>query len=198
MLCRPIADWNEPDFGDSANMPSEKYELGLPNNFTKAVPDGDTFLRDVCETCGFVAYQNPKVVVGAVIHCEGRIVLCRRAIEPRAGFWTVPAGYLEVGETVAEGTMREAREEAGAETIIENVLAVYTIPEVAQIHIMHVARLDPPQIQAGPESSEVKLFEWDQIPWSDLAFPSVQWTLMHFKMVEGRSTFPVFTSPPPG
>ncbi len=179
-------------------MTSAEHELGLPRNFAKAVPDGDTIVRDVCETCGFVAYQNPKVVVGAVIHREDKVILCRRAIEPRAGFWTVPAGYLEVGETVAEGTMREAREEAGATTIIENVLAIYTIPHVAQVHIMHVGRLDPPQIHAGPESLEVKLFEWDQIPWSELAFPSVRWALMHFKMVQGRRTFPVFTSPPPG
>ena len=179
-------------------MTTEEYEVGLPKNFTTVVPDGDTVARDVCESCGYIAYRNPKVVVGAVVHFGAKILLCRRAIEPRSGFWTVPAGYLELGETVAEGTVREAREEAGAAIIIENVLAVYTIAEVAQVHVMHVARLDPPQIQAGPESTEVKLFEWSQIPWSELAFPSVRWTLMHFKMIEGQSVFPVFTGPPPG
>jgi ADP-ribose pyrophosphatase YjhB (NUDIX family) len=178
-------------------MTSTERELGLPPNFAKAVPDGDTFIRDVCETCGFIAYQNPKVVVGAVVHHEGKVLLCRRAIEPRAGLWTVPAGYLELGETIAEGAVREAQEEAGAAIVIENVLAIYTIPHVAQVHIMHVARLDPPQVHAGPESLEVKLFEWGQLPWSELAFPSVRWALTHFKMVQDQETFPVFTSPSP-
>jgi ADP-ribose pyrophosphatase YjhB (NUDIX family) len=93
--------------------------------------------------------------------------------------------------------VREAQEEAGAAIVIENVLAIYTIPRVAQVHIMHVARLDQPQIHAGPESLEVKLFEWDQLPWSELAFPSVRWALTHFKMVQDQETFPVFTSPSP-
>jgi ADP-ribose pyrophosphatase YjhB (NUDIX family) len=183
---------------DTTRIPFNDHKLLLPGNFTRAVPDGDTVIRDVCGTCGFVAYQNPKIVVGAVAHHLGSVVLCRRAIEPRAGFWTVPAGYLEIGETITEGTVREAKEEAGAAISIESVLAVYTIPEVQQVHIMHIARLDSPQIHAGPESLEVKLFEWDEIPWSDLAFPSVRWTLTHFKAVEGQSTFPVFTNPPPG
>lgn len=176
--------------------PPLKYEVGLPENFTRAVPEGDVFPRDVCKTCGFVLYRNPKVVVGAVIHYDGRILLCRRAIAPRSGFWTVPAGFLEVGETAAEGAIREAREEAGAKIDIEHVLSVYTIPEVAQVHIMHVAKLDRPKIQAGPESAEVQLFGWDQIPWTELAFPSVRWALKHFKAVQGQAAFPVFSSAP--
>lgn len=167
----------------------------LPDNFVRAVPDGDTLERDVCGTCGFVHYLNPKVVVGSVVHHDGRILLCRRAIEPRSGYWTVPAGYMELGETAAEGAVREAQEEACAEIVVEAVLAVYTIPRIAQVQIMHVARLGAPHFRAGPESAEVRLFAWEEIPWRDLAFPSVHWALEHFRQVQGKAAFPAFTNP---
>lgn len=167
----------------------------LPNHFVRAVPDGDTLERDVCDTCGFVHYQNPKVVVGSVVHHGGQILLCRRAIEPRLGYWTLPAGYLEFGESVAEGAIREAAEEACAEIVIEAVLAVYTVPRIAQVQIMHVAHLATPHIEAGPESAEVNLFDWDDIPWDDLAFPSVRWALEHFRQIQDRAYFPVFSNP---
>lgn len=166
-----------------------------PANFVRAVPDGDTHERDICDTCGFVHYQNPKVVVGSVVHHEGRILLCRRAIEPRVGYWTLPAGYMEIGETAAEGAIREAREEACAEIIVESVLAVYTIPRIAQLQVMHVARLASPQFEAGPESLEVALFSWENMPWSQLAFPSVHWALRHFQEVQGESNFSAFSNP---
>ena len=168
----------------------------LPNNFVRAVPNGDTLERDVCDTCGFVAYQNPKVVVGSVVHHDGRILLCRRSIEPRSGFWTLPAGYLEFGETAAEGATREAWEEARAAINIEGVLAVYTIPRIAQVQVMHIARLTSPSFAAGPESLEVGLFAWEEIPWEELAFPSVRWALNHYREVRDSGEFPAFSNPP--
>ena len=167
----------------------------LPENFIQAVPDGDTLERDVCNTCGFVNYRNPKVVVGSVVHHDGKILLCRRAIEPRSGYWTLPAGFLELGESAAEGAMREAREEACADIVIEAVLAVYTIERAGQLHIMHIARLGSPHFEPGPESSDVRLFSWDDIPWGDLAFPSVHWSLQHFRETKGRTDFAPFTGP---
>ena len=167
----------------------------LPQKFVRAVPDGDTLERDVCDTCGFVDYQNPKVVVGSVVYRDDRILLCRRAIEPRSGFWTLPAGYLELGETAAEGAMREAWEEARAAIDIESVLAVYTIPRIAQVQVMHIARLTSPHFSAGPESLEVNLFAWEEIPWDELAFPSVEWALNHYRQVRDVEEFPAFSNP---
>lgn len=165
-------------------------------NFIRHVPDGDTFEREVCATCGFIHYQNPKVVVGSVVHHDGRVLLCRRAIEPRSGFWTIPAGYMEIGETAAQGAVREAQEEACANIVIENVLAVYSIPDIAQVQVIHVAHLAEPEFKCGPESQEVSLFDWNDIPWEDLAFPSVHWALRHFRQVRGKTEFSVFSNPP--
>lgn len=167
----------------------------LPQNFGRVVPEDDTHERDVCKTCGFVDYKNPKVIVGSVVHHDGKILLCRRAIEPRSGYWTLPAGFLELGESAAEGAMREAREEVCADIVIEAVLAVYTIERAGQLHVMHVARLASPHFQPGPESSDVKLFSWEDIPWEDLAFPSVHWSLHHFRAIQGKTEFAAFTRP---
>ena len=146
--------------------------------FTTRIPPDDSHARAVCDTCGWVAYDNPKVVVGAVIAHEGEVLLCRRAIEPRRGFWTIPAGYLEHGETVAEGAAREAFEEAGARILIDGVLALYSISRIGQVQVIHRAGFaDGPRFTPGVESLDVQLFGWDQIPWRDLAFPSVHWSL---------------------
>ncbi len=146
--------------------------------FRRRVPDGDDLERSVCDRCGFVDYQNPKIVAGSVVTAEdGRILLCRRAIEPGYGLWTLPAGYLELGETPAEGAVREAWEEARARIAISGILAVYTIRHLSQVQIMHRATLVDPIIAAGVESLEVGLFERVDIPRDDLAFPSVHWAL---------------------
>ncbi len=168
----------------------------LPEHFTRTTPSGDTLERDVCDKCGFVHYRNPKVVAGSVVHHDGRILLCRRAINPRKGFWTVPAGFMELEETVSEAAIREAREEACANIIIDRVLAVYSIPRISQVQIMHVARLKEPAIAPGEESLEVELFDWEDIPWNELAFPSVRWALDQFRQVVDRDDFPAFTNPP--
>ncbi len=146
-----------------------------------AIPAGDNRERKVCRDCGFVAYENPKLVVGAVCRWEDRILLCRRAIDPRTGYWTLPAGYLELDEATPAGAAREAWEEAHAEIAIDGLLAVYDIPRISQVQLIYRARLISPDIAAGPESLEVRLFAWDEIPWQDLAFPSVTWALEHFR-----------------
>lgn len=148
------------------------------SDFVRAVPDGDTIARDVCRRCGFILYDNPKVVVGSVVRAGDRLLLCRRAIEPRRGYWTLPAGFLELHETPEEGARREAMEEANAAIEIESLLAVYTIPRISQIQLIYRATLEG-EASPGPESLEVDLFDWSDIPWDDIAFPSVHWALGH-------------------
>ncbi len=166
--------------------------------FTRRIPPGDNMERSVCATCGFVDYQNPKIVVGSVIVHNGKILLCKRAIEPRRGFWTLPAGFLELNETAEAGAAREAREEACAAIEIERLLAVYSIPRISQIQLMFRARLMSPDIAAGPESEAVGLYAWDDIPWADLAFPSVGWALRQYRETMDRTDFAPFTNPVEG
>lgn len=162
----------------------------------RAVPDGDTHERLICPDCGFIAYENPKIVVGSVVTHDGLYLLCRRAIHPRKGFWTIPAGFLELNETVEDGARREAMEEAEADIAIDALLAVYTIPRISQVQLIHRATLARPGFGAGPESLEVALFAWEDIPWHDLAFPSVHWALQQHRSVAGTAHFPPFANPP--
>lgn len=145
---------------------------------TLRVPEGDTHERHVCDRCLTIHYQNPKMVVGCIAEWDDRILLCRRAIEPRHGFWTLPAGYLELQETVEEGAIREAYEEAEARIALDGVLAVYSISRIGQVQVIFRARFDGvPHIAAGAESLDVEMFAWDRIPWDHIAFPSVRWAL---------------------
>jgi ADP-ribose pyrophosphatase YjhB (NUDIX family) len=144
------------------------------------IPDGDDRERLVCPDCGFISYENPKVVVGSVALWDNTILMCRRAIPPRVGFWTLPAGYLETGETSEAGAAREAWEEARARIKIDTLLALYNIPRISQVQLIYRATLSNPNISPGPESLEVGLFLWDDIPWDDIAFPSVRWALDHY------------------
>jgi len=144
----------------------------------RRIPEGDDRERLVCPDCGHIAYENPKLVCGVVATAsDGRIVLCRRAIEPRAGYWTLPAGYMELGETTAEGAAREAWEEARCRLAMGPLIAIYDIPRISQVQMFYRARLVDDRIAAGPESTDVRLVTWDQIPWDDLAFPTVRWAL---------------------
>jgi ADP-ribose pyrophosphatase YjhB (NUDIX family) len=162
----------------------------------RTVPEGDTRERLVCAECGFIHYENPKIVVGSVIALGEQVMLCRRAINPRKGFWTLPAGYLELNESAADGALREAWEEARARIALDALLAVYSIPRISQIQLIYRARLVEPGFAAGPESEEVALFDWDRIPWNDLAFPSVHWALGHFRETRGLVTFAPRVNPP--
>jgi ADP-ribose pyrophosphatase YjhB (NUDIX family) len=167
-----------------------------PPSFTLRVPEGDNRERRVCDECGFIDYVNPKVVVGAVCWWEERILLCRRSIEPRSGYWTIPAGFLEERETAEEGARREAHEEARAEIALEGVLGIYSIPRISQVQIIFRARLLSPDVTAGEETAAVKLVRLEEVPWDALAFPSVRWALRHFEAVRGRDVFQPFTNPP--
>ena len=163
--------------------------------FALEVPAGDDRERQVCGTCGWIHYINPKIVVGAICTLGDRFLLCRRAIEPRAGYWTMPAGYMEERETPEAGAAREAREEACAEIEIDSLLAIYSILRISQVQMIFRARLAVPEIAAGPESEEVGLYRWDEIPWDELAFPTVTWALRHWREVEDVATFLAFVNP---
>lgn len=145
-----------------------------------ATPPGDTRERRVCPSCGAVHYENPRVVVGCVPEHAGRILVCRRAIEPRRGYWTVPAGFLENGETLEAGAARESWEEALARVEIGTLLAVVNIPEASQVHVFFRARLPEPEFGAGSESLEAKLVEARDIPWQDIAFRSTTYALQQY------------------
>jgi ADP-ribose pyrophosphatase YjhB (NUDIX family) len=152
--------------------------------------------RYVCGDCGHIYYTNPKIVVGSVVTFENKFLLCRRAIEPRRGFWTLPAGFLEEHETPQDGARREAREEAEADIEINALLAVYAVPHISQVQLMFRARLAKPEFGAGAESLDVRLFDWEEIPWGEIAFPSARWALHHYREVRERDVFAPFTNPP--
>lgn len=161
----------------------------LDIRFQRRTPDQDDQERLVCERCGFVNYENPKIVVGSVATWEDRVLLCRRAINPRDGYWTLPAGYLELNESPETGALREAWEEARAKLEIDQLLATYAITRISQVQLIYRARLVTPEVAAGPESREVGLFAWDEIPWNELAFPSVHWALDHFRQTRDQEIF---------
>jgi ADP-ribose pyrophosphatase YjhB (NUDIX family) len=144
------------------------------------VPEGDHLPRHVCPACGTIHYQNPKIVAGCVPEYEGRILLCRRAIEPRLGYWTIPAGFMENNETTQEAARRESVEEAMAEVEIGSLLAIVHVLHANQVHMMFRARLPKPDFGPGPESLEVKLCDESEIPWSDIAFRSVDFALKRY------------------
>lgn len=138
------------------------------------IPDGDNLPRHVCTACGHIQYRNPKVIVGVVPEApDGRILMCRRAIQPRLGLWTFPAGFMELGETSGEGAAREAHEEAQAEVIVGGLLMVISVPYVSQVYMIHRGRMAGEHYGVTTESSEVRLLREDEIPWNDIAFPTI-------------------------
>jgi ADP-ribose pyrophosphatase YjhB (NUDIX family) len=148
--------------------------------FRREVPDGDNRQRMVCQDCGFIHYENPRIVVAVVATWEGRVLLGRRAIGPREGHWTLPGGFMENNETTEQAALRETMEEAGATIEVRDLLAVYSLPHIGQVHLVYRARMTGPEIEAGPEMLEARLFEVDELPWEDLAFPTNDWSLRHF------------------
>ena len=158
---------------------------------SQEIPDGDTHLRFVCAECETIHYQNPRIVTGCLPIFEDKILLCNRAIQPRLGMWTLPAGYLENGETTAEGALRETLEEANARADIINIYTLFSLPHISQVYIFFLAKLKDLNFSPGLESSDVKLFTGEEIPWEQLAFPIVRDTLKFY--LEDRKTgdFPV-------
>ena len=144
------------------------------------IPLGDHQVRQVCSSCGTIHYVNPKVICGALVIHQDKVLLCRRAIEPRYGLWTLPAGYMELFETMEQGAARETREEAEAEVTIEQLYCMYNIPRIGQIYVLFKAQLMDGIFGAGEETIESCLFSEDEIPWEQLAYPSVERTLRHY------------------
>ena len=149
--------------------------------FSRKTPEGDTHARSVCDDCGYVQYDNPKIIAGVVPIFENKVLLCTRAIEPRTGFWTVPAGFLELGESPAEGAAREALEEANAVITVGDLVGVYTIRQIGQVQMFYRGTMQSPSFSAGSESLDVRLFAWDEIPWNELAFPTIKWALRDYE-----------------
>ncbi len=144
------------------------------------MPEGDNRLRGVCTDCGLIHYVNPRIIVGTIPVWEEQLLLCRRAIEPRSGFWTLPAGFMELGESTQAGALRETIEESGASAEVGDLFAVFDIPHAEQVHLFFRAQLLHPGLLPGPESLEARLFHPQDIPWSDLAFRSVHRALELF------------------
>lgn len=182
--------------GDQPNM------LRSPIRFCRAcaaavehrIPDdGDTRVRAVCPACGTIHYENPLNVVGTVPVWGERVLLCRRAIEPRRGLWTLPAGFMELGETTEQGALRETREEAGADVALEGLFTLLNVARIGQVHFYYRARLLSEHLAPGPETLEARLFAEHEIPWEDLAFRTVVVTLDYYFADVRRGSFRIHT-----
>jgi 8-oxo-dGTP pyrophosphatase MutT (NUDIX family) len=157
-----------------------KYCPNCASVLTIKIPADDSRERHVCETCNSVHYQNPRNVVGSIPVYGEQVLLCRRAIEPRHGYWTLPAGFLELGESTSHGAARETLEEAGAHVDIGPLFSLLNVPHAEQVHLFYLASMPSPEFFAGEESLEVALFHEHEIPWADLAFPTIKQTLEWF------------------
>ena len=153
------------------------------------IPEGDSHLRHVCPRCGEIHYLNPKLVIGCIAEWEDRILLCRRAIEPRYGLWTLPAGFMENGESTLQAALRETLEEAQARVEIEHLFALVNLPHISQVHLFYRGRLLDTGFGAGEESLETSLFSEKEIPWDRLAFSSVTLCLQKYFSDRGSGRF---------
>jgi len=149
-------------------------------NVTLRIPDGDNRARYVCDECQTIHYQNPNIVAGCIPEWEGRILLCKRAIEPRYGLWTLPAGFMENGETTEQAALRETREEAGARVEIVDLFGIFSIPHISQVYLLYRGELCDGIYAPGQESLQCRLFIENEIPWEQLAFPVMGETLKRY------------------
>jgi ADP-ribose pyrophosphatase YjhB (NUDIX family) len=154
------------------------------------IPHGDDRERHVCADCGHIHYLNPKVIVGTLPVWQDKVLLCKRAIEPRYGFWTLPAGFMEEGETLEQGAARETLEEAHARVSIEQLYVTLSVAKISQVYLLFRARLDDLDFSSGPESLEVKLFREDEIPWEEIAFRTIEQALRHYFADRKTGAFP--------
>jgi ADP-ribose pyrophosphatase YjhB (NUDIX family) len=160
------------------------------------IPEMDDRLRYVCESCGTIHYQNPNVVVGTLAYFEDKVLLCKRAIEPRVGYWTIPAGFMENGESTEEGAKRETREESGAHYSDSRLYRIFDIPYINQVYMFYLAELTSADYESGIESLEVGLFDESDIPWEHLAFPVIQDVLEEFFEDRKSGIYPVRNGAP--
>ena len=156
---------------------------------SREIPPDDNRIRDLCTHCGAVHYQNPRNVVGVVPVLGDQVLLCRRAIEPRYGKWTLPAGFMELSETTAQGAERENQEESGARIRIGPLFTVIDVPSVSQVHLYYLAEVLGPDLDPGPETLEAAFFDLDAIPWPEIAFRTVSTTLEHYLQDRARGAF---------
>lgn len=170
---------------------SQKFCSQCAAPLVRKVPPDDNRMRDVCDQCGAIHYQNPRNVVGVLPIWEDKVLLCRRAIEPRYDKWTLPAGFMELGETTAQGAMRETQEEAGAQIELGQLYTVIDVPHAEQVHFFYLAKVLSTDLYPGPESLEVAFFSLDAIPWKELAFRTVVTTLEHYIHDQKRGIFPM-------
>ena len=162
-------------------------QCGYP--LEQRIPPGDNLPRFVCQQCTTIHYQNPNIVAGCLPIYGDQILLCKRAIEPRYGLWTLPAGFMENNETLEQAAMRESMEEANANVKLLNIYTVLSLPHVNQVYIMYLAELLDTNFSAGSESLEVKLFNEKDIPWNELAFRTIHYTLKYFFEDRRRGQF---------
>lgn len=167
------------------------YCTQCANPLARIIPPDDNRVRDVCLQCGSVHYQNPRNVVGVVPIWGDKILLCKRAIEPRYDTWTLPAGFMELKESTAEGAMREADEEAGAHLELGELFTVIDVPEAGQVHLYYLATVTSPELNPGPESLDAKFFALDEIPWDNLSFKTVSTTIEHYLADRQKGHFSV-------
>lgn len=170
-----------------------KYCCYCSTELIYEIPDDDNRHRYICQSCNIVHYQNPKIVAGCIPVWEDKILLCKRAIEPRYGYWTLPAGFMELQETSLEAGIRETLEEANARVEVENLFAVFNLPYVDQVYMMFRSRLLDLDFSPGAESLEVKLYKEDEIPWEDLAFATIRETLKLFFEDRRQGNFHIHT-----
>lgn len=157
------------------------------------VPAGDNRPRHVCDTCHTIHYLNPKIVTGTLPVWEDKVLLCKRAIEPRFGLWTLPAGFMETGETTEQAAERESVEEANANLEIQQLYTVINLPHIDQVYMLYRASLTDLEFYAGEESLEVKLFREEEVPWQELAFRTIHFTLKRYFEDREKGHFPLHT-----
>jgi ADP-ribose pyrophosphatase YjhB (NUDIX family) len=160
-------------------------------NLSMRIPEDDNRERHICDSCGHIHYQNPRIIVCTIPCHEDQVLLCKRAIEPRYGYWTVPGGFMENDETTQEGALRETMEEAQATVELHDIYSLYNLPHINQVHLFFRATLLNLDFAAGEESLEVELFKQKDIPWEDIAFPAVSDTLKHYFHDRETNHFPM-------
>jgi ADP-ribose pyrophosphatase YjhB (NUDIX family) len=158
------------------------------------IPEGDNRPRHVCPGCGAIHYENPKMVVGCIPEWDDRILLCRRAIQPKYGLWTLPAGFMENGETTGEGAARETLEEAGARVDLIGLYSMISLPDINQVYLVYRAKLLHLDFIPGEESLEARLFREDEIPWNDIAFRTIHLTLERYFADRRTGTYRLYES----
>ncbi|MCR9279680.1 MAG: NUDIX hydrolase [Pseudomonadaceae bacterium] len=161
---------------------------------SRKIPEGDDKERYVCDDCGSIHYQNPRIITGCLPIIDTRVLLCKRAIEPRLGYWTLPAGFMENGETTEAGAVRETWEEAHAVVETRHLYTLFNLPHISQVYMFYLADMPKAEYSSGIESLEVELFEEADIPWDELAFPVIRETLKRYFEDRKVGSFPLYSA----